>query len=111
MVEAPGEYSWSSYHHNALGKSDPLIQPHLEYDKLGKISEERQMAYRLLFNTPIEQKILHEVREATNKCWTLGDSKFKQAVAKQLARNVEPSARGGDRKSRKYLDATKINPV
>ena len=72
MVEAPGEYSWSSYHHNALGKSDPLIQPHLEYDKLGKISEERQMAYRLLFNTPIEQKILHEVREATNKCWTLG---------------------------------------
>jgi len=59
----------------------------------------------------MELEILQEVREATNKCWTLGDSQFKHAVAQQLARRVEPSTRGGDRKSRKYLEIVKINPV
>jgi len=27
MVEDPSEYHWSSYHRNALGKVNPLIQP------------------------------------------------------------------------------------
>ena len=101
MVEEPSEYHWSSYHHNALGKSDALIQPHLEYLKLGKTSAEQQRSYQALFEIPLELKMLHEIRESTNKCWTLGDSQFKQSVAQQLARRVEPIAKGGDRKSRK----------
>ena len=111
MVEDPSEYHWSSYHRNALGKVNPLIQPHLEYYKLGKTAEERQRGYQGLFQIPMELETLQEVREATNKCWTLGDSQFKHAVAQQLARRVEPSTRGGDRKSRKYLETVKINPV
>ena len=111
MVEEPSEYPWSSYHHNALGKSDALIQPHLEYVRLGKTSAEQQKSYQALFQIPLELKMLHEIRESTNKCWILGDSKFKQSVAQQLARRVEPIAKGGDRKSRKYLETMKINPV
>lgn len=111
IVENPSDYRWSSYHHNALGKTDLLIQPHLEYLKLGKTSIDQQQSYQALFQIPIELKILHEIREATNKCWTLGNSKFKKSVAQDLARRVEPSARGGDRKSKKYLETVKINPV
>lgn len=111
MVEKPWEYHWSSYHHNALGKTDPLIQPHLEYCNLGQTPEEQQKNYQSLFANPLELEILREVREATNKCWTLGDSKFKQSVAQQLACRVEPSAKGGDRRSKKYLGTGKINPV
>ena len=111
MVEEPIGYHWSSYHHNALGKADPLIEPHLEYCKLGKTSEEQQRGYQALFQIPLELKILQEVREATNKCWTLGDNTFKKAVAQQLARRVEPSAKGGDRKSKKYREIATINPV
>ena len=111
MVKEPAEYDWTSYHHNALGKADPLIQPHLEYYNLGITSEEQQKNYQSLFQVPLELELLHEIQEATNKCWTLGDSKFKQWVSLQLARRVEPSAKGGDRKSRKYLDTVKINRV
>lgn len=111
MVDDPSKYCWSSYHHNALGKAESLIQPHLDYLKLGKTPVEQQKNYQALFQIPMELKILHEIREATNKCWTLGNRKFKQSVAQQLARRVEPSARGGDRKSRKYLETVKINPV
>jgi len=111
IVQDPSEYHWSSYHHNALGKGDSLIQPHLEYYTLGKTPEARQRGYQALFQIPMELKILQEVREATNKCWTLGDSQFKHAVAQQLYRRVEPSHKGGDRKSRKYLETVKINPV
>ena len=111
MVDDPIKYQWSSYHHNALGNADPLIEPHMEYCNLGKTSEDRQMAYQALFQIPLELKILDEVRHATNKCWTLGDSKFKKEVALQLDRRVEPSEKGGDRKSKKYLKTAKINPV
>ena len=111
MVEDPSEYPWSSYHHNALGKTNFLIQSHVEYCRLGKTPAEQQQAYQSLFQIPLEPKLLHEIRETTNKNRTLGDSKFKQAVARQLSRRVELSAKGGDRKSKKYLETVKINLI
>ena len=96
MVDDPSDHVWSSYHHNAPGKTDALIQPHLEYYKLGKKPAEQQQSYQALFQIPMELKMRHEIREATNKCWTLGDSNFKRSVSKQLARRVGPSAKGGD---------------
>ena len=36
MVKNPTEYRWSSYHFNALGKTDLLITPHEEYLLLGE---------------------------------------------------------------------------
>ena len=35
MVRRPGDHEWSSYHHNALGIADPLVQPHPTYLSLG----------------------------------------------------------------------------
>ena len=111
MVEESGEYPWSSYHHNALGKEDPLIQPHLEYYKLGATTDDQQKGYQALFEIPLEDGMLREVREATNKCWVLGDSKFKHSVTQELDRRVEPSPKGGDRKSKKYRETVKTYPV
>ena len=111
MVEDPSEYRWSSYHHNALGKADLLIQPHLEYCRLGNTLADRQSNYKALFQISMELKVLHDIRETANKGWALGDSQFKQAVAQQLSRRVEPGAKGGDRKSKKYLETMKINLI
>jgi putative transposase len=36
MVKQPKDYPWSSYHHNANGKADPLITPHGLYFLLSK---------------------------------------------------------------------------
>lgn len=46
IVKHPSAYRWSSYHHNALGKADPLITPHSLYKRLGKDETSRQSAYR-----------------------------------------------------------------
>ncbi len=42
MVEAPGQYPWSSYVHNAWGAANPLISEHVEDHRLGAGDAERQ---------------------------------------------------------------------
>jgi len=102
MVEHPSDYPWSSYLYNALGNANELINPHLEYLRLGKTGEARQAAYRQLFKYHIAESSMDEIREATNKAWVLGNDRFKKRIQKQLERRVEPSARGGDRKSENF---------
>lgn len=103
MVAHPSDYPWSSYHCNALGRPDELVKPHPEYLRLGKTDEARQAAYRQLFKHHIAESSLAEIREATNKAWALGSDRFKQRIQKQLERRVQPSAKGGDRKSEKFM--------
>ena len=49
MVEAPGDYPWSSYRANALGGSDPVVTPHVLYRGLAASADARLAAYRRLF--------------------------------------------------------------
>ncbi len=53
-VTGPGQYRWSSYRHNALGKRDPIITPHRVYHALSKSQSGRQSAYKALFKTPVD---------------------------------------------------------
>ena len=99
MVEHPSDYPWSSYHYNALGQSNELVKPHLEYLRLGRADGERQAAYRQLFKHHIPESSMTEIREATNKAWVLGNDRFKQRIQQRLERCVGPKAKGGDRKS------------
>lgn len=107
MVEHSSEYPWSSYRYNASGVANDLVTPHTEYMRLDKTPAARQAAYRQLFKHHLAESSMDEIREATNKAWVLGNDRFKQRVQKQLERRVEPSAKGGDRKSEKF----KINRV
>lgn len=99
MVVSPADYQWSSYGCNALGQVDDLITPHVEFQRLGNADSERQATYRALFKLVISETQINEIRDATNKAWALGDSRFKERIQAQLARRVESVARGGDRKS------------
>ncbi len=104
MVGHPSEYPWSSYRHNALGEEDALVVHHPLYDALGKGVVTRQTAYRKLFQSHITKKTLNEIRSSTNKAWVLGSTYFKEQIEKALNRRVSPALRGGDRKSKKYLN-------
>lgn len=42
ITDLPQDYRWSSYHHNALGKADPMLSPHALYQALGIGPAERQ---------------------------------------------------------------------
>jgi putative transposase len=110
MVAAPGEYRWSSFGANALGRLDPLVTSHGQYLALGADPDTRQAAYRALFPACIDGHTLGAIREATNKGWALGTDRFRDEVTRLLKRRARPVARGGDRRSRNYRDQATERP-
>lgn len=79
-----------------------MVTSHFELQRLSPDDNERQTAYRELFNPALSEAQLSEIRNATNKAWALVDSCFKEKVQLQLARRVEPAAGSGDRKSAQF---------
>jgi len=104
IVDHPSDYPWSSYACNAAGKANPVISPHALYLQLGDSDDARQENYRALFDAQLETRELDEIRNATNKSWLLGSDRFKERIEALTARQVQPKARGGDRKSKQYRD-------
>ena len=99
MVAHPGEYRWSSYAANALGKFDFLVKPHALYQALGNSDDQRLSAYRGLCEAHIDDKTLEAIRLATQKGWALGDDRFKDQIERLLNRRTRPLPRGGDHRS------------
>lgn len=102
IVEHPSQYRWSSYHHNALGKTDALIQVHERYHTLGNNMQVCQKHYSELFRHSLQQEVLSELRATANKCRVFGSCQFKRIVSLRLARAIEAGSHGGDRKSKIY---------
>jgi putative transposase len=50
IVRDPGDYRWSSYGSNALGRRDAALTPHGRYVALGPNDDLRRAAYRTLFD-------------------------------------------------------------
>ena len=46
MVRHPADYLYSSYRHNAIGKTDALLTAHSAYQSLATTQEQRLIAYR-----------------------------------------------------------------
>lgn len=72
IVTNPGDYPYSSFHRNALGKTDSLVTPHQIYqDLVGEASEmvtkKGLQRYRALFDTALTQTGLDVVRQGTQK--------------------------------------------
>jgi putative transposase len=94
MVRHPRDYLWSSYRSHADGESDPLVQEHPLYRRLGRSAVARQAAYRQLFRAQIAQADLEAIRQATNKAWALGDVGFREKMAALTGRRTAPLAKG-----------------
>lgn len=67
MVAHPDVYPWSSYRANGQGNADGLIVPHELYQSLDRTNEERQSAYRQLFQAQLAKADVAAIRNATNK--------------------------------------------
>lgn len=90
MVAAPVRYAWSSYRANGEGRTNALLQPHPAYLRLGATPEQRQQAYRALFEQQLAPKVLEQLRIATNNDFALGDQAFMRSVA--AARGAGPGS-------------------
>ena len=99
IVKCASNYLWSSHRHNAMNINDHVITPHVKYLSLGKPGISCIDAYRDLFINPLDEKIIAEITEATDKSWVLGSDDFKEEIERLLNRRSSPKPRGGDRKS------------
>ncbi|WP_284402101.1 transposase [Dyella lipolytica] len=95
MVACPSDYPWSSYHANAAGISDSLVQPHSEYIALGATPDARQAVYRDLFKHAIGDDVLDEIRAHVQQQRALGSHRFQAAIEAELGRvaRVRPHGR------------------
>jgi putative transposase len=107
MVEQPGDYRWSSYQHNALGRTDALLTSHYLYDNLATDATRRCAAYRALFNAQTDPAELQAIRSATETGTVLGSDRFKENIEMTLKRKIEPLPHGGDRKSEIFREQRK----
>ena len=97
MVQDPGDYYWSSYQCNALGKASELLKPHEEYLALGKSTDERLKNYRELFKYHVDEEMITDIRESVNKGMAIGSERFKKQIERTYHRRVVPGKAGRPR--------------
>jgi len=67
----PGEYCWTSYQINALGKKSNLCTAHQEYPAQGREVMKPQFNYRSQFDHQDESELLEEIRKKPIEGWRL----------------------------------------
>ena len=94
LVNSPEEYPWSSYRHHTWGKINPYIKEHKIYLDLGQTNEERQYAYRELFNKTLSEQETHKIRSSFHYNYPLGNQQFKEQIETILNRRIGYAKRG-----------------
>lgn len=98
MVMHPGEYRWSSFRANAHGETDLLTSKHEQYQTLGTNPQDRQRAYRELFQEQLDSVQLRSIRDALNQSQVLGSERFKNEIEQHLQRRIRPGKPGRPKK-------------
>lgn len=88
MVRAPGDYRWSSFGVNALGRPGDVVDPHSEYLALGATPVERQRAYLDLVSGGLQARHTADIREAWRSNMPLGSRSLLDTVESRLGRKV-----------------------
>ena len=99
MVKNPRDYPWSSYAHNAKGKTDELISAAIQYNELGSNGKDRARAYLAMFKDKLSKETVQTITDATIKGWALGDKKFGRRIEKLCGRRATPLPKGRPRGS------------
>lgn len=107
MVKQPADYSWSSYHYNALGKANSILTPHSAYIAIANNKQLRLAGYKQLFQHQASRDELAAIREATHRCWLLGTKQFNQQLSQQIGQQLTRANHGGDRRSKVWSESLK----
>jgi putative transposase len=99
MVALPEHYAHSSFCHNALGVTDPLISEHSAYTSLSGTSAGRRQSYRKLVSEGLTDAQLTAIRDTTSGESVLGSDAFRRDVARRVQRSVELRRVGRPRKA------------
>jgi REP-associated tyrosine transposase len=102
VVEASKQHKGSSYHHNVLGVTVPLITEHDNYTKMATTENARKIAYSGLFKTALGVKETTLITSSVEKGEVLGGNRFHQTIESIVGLKTQRGAHGGDRKSDNY---------
>jgi putative transposase len=94
MIDAASAYLWSSFLHNAMGQTDPLLTEHATFTGLAATPEARRTAYQSLFYRGVDHDKLRAIRDATQRSWALGSDRFQNEITQALQRRATPPRRG-----------------
>ena len=94
MVGLAGDYQWSSYNSNALGRGGDWLQAHDLYLALAKTKNKRLETYQALFEAEFGGDVLNDIDRAWQTGTPLGDDRFKARVEQVLQRKVGQNRRG-----------------
>lgn len=89
IVRSPEDYSYSSYHANALGKLDKLVTRHVVFSEatgVGNASDIPNNPYIELCKEMLDRKVLAQIRRGTEKGLGVGQASFLLKLAKLGAR-------------------------
>lgn len=99
MVADPADYRWSSFRANALGRRDPLVDPHAEYLALSSDPDQRLDVYRALVWEPLDRRELQAIRLHLQSQHAFGTSRFRTMIEAQPGRRAGPAKIGRPRKT------------
>jgi putative transposase len=100
LASHPSEYEWSSYRNNAEGLSNYLITPHKQFIALAENEHDRRSAYRAMFGSALDDRIVNEIRGTGRARVSLGTPAFRLQWARGLAAGPsgsDPGVRPGGR--------------
>ncbi len=94
LVGDARDYPWSSYHHHAGIRNDPVITDHALYWALGNTPFQREAAYMELSSTPLPDQEYALIEAAVLKGWPLASEAYKASLQESIKRQVLPAKRG-----------------
>lgn len=100
VVADPLDYPWSSYHHHAGMRVDPVITDHALYWALGNTPFQREAAYIELSRNELPEAEHAQIEAAVLKGWPLASDAYKANLQQTIKRQVLPAKRGRPFKKR-----------
>ena len=88
------EYPWSSYHHHAGMRVDPVITDHALYWALGNTPFQREANYIDMCKRGLPEAEHARIEAAVLKGWPLASDAFKANLQETIKRQVLPAKRG-----------------
>ncbi|MFP5391048.1 MAG: transposase [Gammaproteobacteria bacterium] len=95
----PASYPWSSYHHHAGIRIDPVITDHALYWALGNTPFQREARYQELARERLPEAEHARIEAAVVKGWPLASAAYQQTLQESIKRRVLPARRGRPRKT------------
>ena len=99
MVDAAGDYRWSSFPAHGLGRPDPLLDPITVYESLARTPATRRRRWSAFVQQLPPDEELAAVRRSTQTGLPYGDLAWVERLGHRLGLDLAMRPRGRPRKS------------